>query len=370
MEKNEDFLKGKLFFPFVDLAVAICFVVENNASAVGMMHVPEWMADKWEVTKEQVLKEYADNRAEAVKRWGKEPFELKNVVKYWIRGNEPDLRVIPTDTLYITIDKAAVKKSGMMMPSDELPDKMVIDLTGMRYITKGQLMTLEIVAGSNWTRPVYIATTVGEENFLRSFRDHFVQEGLANRITPFLSDMGIPNFDSEKTYNAVMNRFRYGNVKKKGIYLAETVLRLCYTHRSLFAKLALTLIEQDQINKARKVLAKMEEELPTSNVPIDIYGSTMEIITAYGALNNKKMMHHWAESLWKKSEQYFNWYTQLSPKRFQNSISDCQRQLYIMGNIYQIVSEFDSKWADELEKKLKQLQKRYEQKGGQPFYTY
>lgn len=61
MEKNEDFLKGKLFFPFVDLAVAICFVVENNASAVGMMHVPEWMADKWEVTKEQVLKDAITN---------------------------------------------------------------------------------------------------------------------------------------------------------------------------------------------------------------------------------------------------------------------------------------------------------------------
>lgn len=31
--------------------------------------------------------------------------------------------MIPTDTLYLTIDKEAVKQSGMMMAADSIPDK-------------------------------------------------------------------------------------------------------------------------------------------------------------------------------------------------------------------------------------------------------
>ena len=45
-------------------------------------------------------------------------------------------------------------------------------------------MMLEMIANCNWTRPLYVAITVGSENFM-NLGDNFVQEGLANRITPF-----------------------------------------------------------------------------------------------------------------------------------------------------------------------------------------
>ena len=320
--------------------------------------------------KQEVLDYYKNDPAMAKQRWGDEPFEVKNVVKYWICGEDPSLRVIPSDTLYITIDKAAIRKSGMKVAGDSIPDKMVIDLSGMRYLTKGQLMTLEIVAGSNWTRPVYIAQTVGEENYRRCFKDHFVQEGLANRITPFpTSDVDGSNFDIDKTYDAVMNRFRYGNLKEKGLYLDETVIRLCYTHRSLFATLAQALIADNQKAKAAKVLDKMEKELPTYNVPVDVFGSSLEIIYAYGQLGNKAMMRKWTNTLWNKCEQYLDWYMQLSPKQFQHSMTDCQRQLYIMASIESIVAEIDTKWAQQLHQKFMMKEQRYRQLGGVPFVT-
>ena len=43
---------------------------------------------------------------------------------------------------------------------------------------------LEMIANCNWTRPLYVAITVGSENFM-NLGDNFVQEGLVNRITPF-----------------------------------------------------------------------------------------------------------------------------------------------------------------------------------------
>ena len=144
------------------------------------------------------------------------PVELKNVLKYWVRSRDKDSHFIPTDTLYVTIDKDAVRKSGMMMASDTIPDRMVISLKGKNALYKSDLMMLELIAQSNWVRPIYVAMTVGQENYM-NLGDNFIQEGLANRITPFTTNKGnAKNFDTEKTYYNVMKRFKFGGLDKPG----------------------------------------------------------------------------------------------------------------------------------------------------------
>ena len=137
--------------------------------------------------KQQILDFYKQDPETAKKQLGENPFELKNVLKYWVRSKNPDLHIIPTDTLYLTIDKEAVKQSGMMMAADSIPDKMVISLAGKNALYKNDLMMLEMLAQCNWKRPLYVALTVGEENYM-NLGDNFVQEGLVNRITPFTTN--------------------------------------------------------------------------------------------------------------------------------------------------------------------------------------
>ena len=132
--------------------------------------------------KSQVLDFYKKNPMAAKAQFGDNPFELANVMKYWVRSKDADMHVIPTDTLYVTIDKNAVKHSGMMMASDTIPDRMVISLKGKNALYKNDLMMLEMIAHCNWTRPIYVALTVGQENYM-NLGDNFIQEGLANRIS-------------------------------------------------------------------------------------------------------------------------------------------------------------------------------------------
>ena len=65
--------------------------------------------------KQQVLNFYKENPAAAKAQFGDNPFEVKNIMKYWVRSKNPNMHVIPTDTLYVTIDKNAVRKSGMLI---------------------------------------------------------------------------------------------------------------------------------------------------------------------------------------------------------------------------------------------------------------
>ena len=187
--------------------------------------------------KSQVLDFYKKNPMAAKAQFGDNPFELANVMKYWVRSKDADMHVIPTDTLYVTIDKNAVKHSGMMMASDTIPDRMVISLKGKNALYKNDLMMLEMI----WTRPIYVALTVGQENYM-NLGDNFIQEGLANRISPFTTNApGAKNYDTQKVYNNLMFRYRYGGLSKPGLYIDETVMRMCYTHRRLFGQLALHL---------------------------------------------------------------------------------------------------------------------------------
>ena len=56
--------------------------------------------------KQQILSFYKDHPAEAKAQFGDNPFELKNIMKYWVRAKDANMHVIPTDTVYVTIDKA------------------------------------------------------------------------------------------------------------------------------------------------------------------------------------------------------------------------------------------------------------------------
>ena len=317
--------------------------------------------------KQQLLDFYREYPKEARAAFGDEPFEVKNIMKYWVRSKDNDTHVIPTDTLYITIDKEAVRRSGMMMASDTIPDRMVISLAGKRAIYKNDMMMLEMLAQCNWERPLYVATTVGSDNYM-NLGDNFVQEGLAYRITPFNTKApGAKNFDTEKVYNNVMNRFKWGGLDKPGLYIDETVMRMCYTHRHLLAQLAMQLIAEGQNAKAEKVLRKAEKVLPEYNVPYTFLSGAADMARAYALIGKKADAARILNKVWADAKSYADYYLQLTGSRFMMSQNDVLRQLYIMQNIADITQACDHSLADLRLKTVNALYAVYQAKGGAPY---
>ena len=314
--------------------------------------------------KQQILEFYKQDPENAKKQFGNEPFELKNILKYWVRSKNPDIHVIPTDTLYVTIDKEAVKKSGMMMASDSIPDKMVISLAGKSALYKGDLMMLEMLAQCNWTRPLYVALTVGQENYM-NLGDNFVQEGLVNRITPFTTNKpGAKNFDTEKTYHNIMTRFKFGNLKQKGLYLDETTMRMCYTHRRLLAQTALQLIAEGKKQKAINILKKADVEIPAYNVTLDYMSGALDMARGWLMTGQKAKGKEYVEAVWKNASQYLNYYLSLSNDRFLQSQNDCIRQIMIMQSTCDVAGMVSPQLEQKYQKQLNNLYTLYHGRGG------
>ena len=314
--------------------------------------------------KQQILEFYKQDPENAKKQFGNEPFELKNILKYWVRSKNPDMHVIPTDTLYVTIDKEAVKKSGMMMASDSIPDKMVISLAGKSALYKGDLMMLEMLAQCNWTRPLYVALTVGQENYM-NLGDNFVQEGLVNRITPFTTNKpGAKNFDTEKTYHNIMTRFKFGNLKQKGLYLDETTMRMCYTHRRLLAQTALQLIAEGKKQKAINILKKADVEIPAYNVTLDYMSGALDMARGWLMTGQKAKGKEYVEAVWKNASQYLNYYLSLSNDHFLQSQNDCIRQIMIMQSTCDVAGMVSPQLEQKYQKQLNNLYTLYHGRGG------
>ena len=78
-----------------------------------------------------------------------------------------------------------------------------------------------------------------------------------------------------------MNKYHYGNLKQPGLYLEETTMRMCWTHRRWFAHLITTLLEEGKTAKALLALEKCDTEIPAYNVPYKGDNGGMEIANGF-----------------------------------------------------------------------------------------
>ena len=194
-------------------------------------------------------------------------------------------------------------------------------------------MMLEMLANANWERPIYMAITVGSENHL-NLTNNFLQEGLAYRITPFDNVKLGRRLDSEKMYDNLMNKFKFGGIDNPDIYLDETVLRMCDTHRRMFVQLATQLIREGKKDKALKALDYCEKVIPSTTVRHDyVMSSSKEMAHDYIELGEHAKADNILRQLADNAVEYISWYMSLDDVRFTGAYEDCTRYFYILDDV-------------------------------------
>ncbi|MDR0745866.1 MAG: DUF2723 domain-containing protein [Mediterranea sp.] len=293
--------------------------------------------------------------------FGDNPYELENILKSWVRSDKEGLRVIPTDSIVMKIDKEAVRRSGMSIPAalgDSIPDYMHISLKGKRVLYKSELMMLEMLANANWERPIYIAITVGPENKL-NMDNHFVQEGLTYRFTPFDTKALDATIDSEKMYDNLMNKFKFGGIDKEGIYIDENVMRMCYAHRRIFIQLVNQLLKEGKNEKALKALDYCEGMIPAFNVPYDLQNSSLDMAEAYYKLDKKEKADRIMDALANKSVEYTIWYLAMNDLQLTFSSKEIQTHFAILDECIHIMEDNGSSLHENYSTRFKELYSMY-----------
>lgn len=193
-------------------------------------------------------------------RYGVDPFEWDNIVKYWLCNPDESLRCIPTDEIHLQIDPVAVANSGMQLPEDtKIPEYMRFDLKGERYLSRPAIVQLDLIKQCNWSRPLYVAITAPSDEYL-DLSNHLVMEGLASRIVPYVVNSAEAAIDTERLYEHAMHDFRYGNLKDSSLYLDDTNKGAVRTLHNTLLVLANNLYQKGDTVRAREIMNKCNEE--------------------------------------------------------------------------------------------------------------
>jgi hypothetical protein len=246
---------------------------------------------------------------------------------------------IPSKKLYLVVDKAAVIKNKAVEPQDydKIVDTLKIDFSDKHYISKDELMVLDMIANNNWERPIYFAITIGRDKYL-NLQDYFQLEGLAYKLVPIktISDGGINmgRVNSKLMYQNVMENFKWGNMERSDVYIDENNSRMMMNIRNTFDRLAETLVAEGQNDKATKVLDRCIELIPHKVVPYN-YFSMMMAETYFKAGQQVKGKEIITTIMTDYKEQLDYFFKLKKPMR--NSVDEeIQRILYFMREMSMI----------------------------------
>ncbi len=110
-------------------------------------------------------------------------------------------------------------------------------------------------------------------------------------------------------YDNPMNKFKFGGIDKPGIYIDENTMRMCYTHRRIFAQLITQLMKEGKKDKALAALEYAEKMIPAFNVPYDVQNGALEMAEAYYQLGNNTKADQIIDELANKSVEYLTYGT-------------------------------------------------------------
>jgi hypothetical protein len=163
----------------------------------------------------------------------------------------------------------------------------------------------------------------------------------------------------------MMTRFKYGGLKAKGLYLDETVTRMCFTHRRLFAQLVNHLITEGKTDQAKKALAYCEQEIPPYNVPLTYMSGANDLAKGYALLGMKKKATEYITAVFENARQYGAYYSSFTGSTLSGYQQEAMMQFYIMNNCIDVADMIDDSLADKFYKQLESLTRVYQANGGQ-----
>jgi hypothetical protein len=264
------------------------------------------------------------------------------------------LDILPTGSLYVDVDPSKVMGNKVLSDTSRIARRISWDLGGRSYVTKNDLMVLDLIANNNWERPIYFAVTTGDDAYV-GLKKYFQLEGLAYRFVPVKQtpdeEAQGGRVNTDVMYDNVMNKWYWGGMDKPGVNLDENCTRMAGNLRMQMAILAGALISEGKAAKAKEVLDKCLKVMPEENIPFD--ASVYSIAGAYYELKETEKANALARRLFEIYEHDLKVYNAQKPNRRHAYGHDISQAKEILRRLTGLTQQFgQQKLYDEFMKRL------------------
>jgi len=230
---------------------------------------------------------------------------------------------MPTQSVYLPVDRAAAEKAGLITPSDTVPDRIPLNLGGKDFLQKDDIAVLDIIASNLWDRPIYFSVTTRPDKFF-GLDDYMQLEGLGLRITPVRASsdpsyglIGSGHVATDIFYKNIMEKFRWGNFDKKETFVDNSYMPSLQSMQLGIRRAAGEMLREGKKEKAIALADKYFEVFPGKNFPYDYRSYYM--LDVYMEAEAYKKAKPIMEALAKNTADLMRFYTSISPDILTNS---------------------------------------------------
>lgn len=249
-----------------------------------------------------------------------QPMSLLSLLKDYAGSDAPNksrttedgtlVNVYPTRKVFIPVDQNVVRSNGTVNPKDSVLNAVSFELPTKAGLGKNETAILNIIAANNWKRPIYFTSPYDELGFGAYLR----QDGLTYRLVPVVNHA----VNEDWVVDKMLNKFRYGNADKQGVYFDEENRRHLNSIRIAFAQAASNLAQNGRKEDAKKLLEKCDKGMLEENMPYGMISrgqfhnrvSSQFLLAAYLA-EDKTLAEKIHNKLKKDMEQQMAYYNSL-----------------------------------------------------------
>ncbi len=268
---------------------------------------------------------------------------------------------LPTRKAFLEVDPQKALELGMIRQGDSaITNRIPVNLPG-NYITKDDLAVLDIIYSNINDRPIYFSVTCQQEKLL-GLQDYMSMEGLALRITPVftpsdrsLSIYGSGRMDVEKSYEAVMNKYKWGNFDQKKLYVDHAYGPSVQGLRMMMMRLGSILEAQGDTARSAEVAMRYFKSFPNMNFQYDIRVMPfIQMLISGGKLEEAKAN---MKILAEETADMMKFYDSLSPDDLASSFQ--QDKAFTLSGVKEIISILPQLKDAAFEEEIKKLLAKY-----------
>mgnify|MGYP002345036367 FL=1 len=259
------------------------------------------------------------------------------------------LNYLPGKYLALAVDKENFI-SGNNLPEidpDSVPSAISFSIS-KNYLSRDELLILDILANNNWKRPVYtIHPLVFQEIGLA---DYLHREGMLYRLLPYKNTNVLHNRKAFalNQFNLITQQFVWGNVNDPDVYPDYTIRQMAgsFRFRQMFSQLADELIDLGENNKAGALIDLAISIFPEEKFPYDYF--SVELARCYYKMGADVKGDSLAEDIFRSADQNLEYFMQGSDFNKNTLNSDAQLQVFLMQEITRLTGKYNRHLKDEL----------------------
>ena len=269
------------------------------------------------------------------------------------------INTFPTDSLVIPVNAMKVAQSNWF-PKEFVPflsDRLSWKLPS-KNIFKGELIQLEIISNNalaGWTRPIYFAATLPNNQYL-GLKESMQLEGYAYRLMPFKIQGAQDGFVNSKIMaDNMLNKMYWRGLNDEKVYyhgdfymgIPSVTLRLG-TYR-----LADQLVREGNAPLAKKVLDHLEQIMPNKVIPYDQFSASM--VGLYLLLGEESKALKMAKTMVDRNDQALDYYLSGGMRAHERDIQIALYEMNVIVSSFKESKVAPAKYKDLESKFMKQM---------------